>query len=126
MKLRHLFMINIVFAAFFGSACAIFPRFVFGLYGVTPQEAALWSARLVGGSILGFASLMWFGARSLSADTRKAIALALLVQDAICMIASIDFQLTGTVNSFGWLSIALYAVLTIGYAFFLFIKPNAA
>jgi hypothetical protein len=126
MKLRHLFMINIVFAAFFGITCAIFPRFVFWLYGVTPDGAALWSARLVGGSILGFATLMWFGARSLSADTRKAIAMALLVQDAVSLIASIDFQLTGTVNSFGWVSVALYGVLSIGYAFFLFIKPNAA
>jgi hypothetical protein len=126
MKLRHLFIINIFFATFFGISCSIFPRFVFRLYGIVPDEAAIWSARLVGGSILGFATLMWFGARSPSADSRKAIALALLIQDAVCFIASIDFQLMGKVNAFGWLSLALYGLLAIGYTFFLFVKPNTA
>ena len=126
MKLRHLFVINIWIAVFFGLSCAIFPGFVFWLYGVTPDEAALWSARLVGGSILGFATLMRFGAKSTSADSRKAIAFALLVQDAVGFIASIDFQLSGKVNAFGWLSLALYGLLTMGYAFFLFVKSDAA
>jgi len=124
MKLRHLFTINIFFAAFFGVSCTLFPRFVFWLYGLVPDDAAIWVTRLVGGSILGFATLMWFGMRAASVDTRRAIALALLVQDAIGCVASIVFQLTGKVNTFGWFSLALYGVLALAYAFFLFIRPK--
>jgi hypothetical protein len=88
MKLRRLFFINIFFAAFFGLSCTFFPRFVFQLYGVVPDEAAIWLARLVGGSILGLGTLMWFGTKTASVDTRKAIALALLIQDGIGCVAS--------------------------------------
>lgn len=122
MKLRHLFTINIFFALFFGIACTFFPRFVFQLYGVVPDEAAIWSARLVGGSILGFATLMWLGRSTTSVESQKAIALALLIQDAVGCIASVIFQLTGQVNIFGWFSLALYGILALAYAYFLIIQ----
>ena len=89
MKLRHLFIINIFFAAFFGLSCTLFPRFVFWFYGLVPDDIAIWATRLVGGSILGFGTLMWFGMKVASSDTRRAIAFALLVQDTICCAASL-------------------------------------
>lgn len=124
MKLRHLFIINIFLAIFFGVACALFPGFVFWLYGLVPDDAAIWVTRLVGGSILGYATLMWFGIRAAPVSARRAIALALLVQDAIGCIASVEFQLTGKVNLFGWFSLALYGVLALAYAYFLFVRPD--
>ena len=126
MKLRHLFIINLFFAAFFGLSCTLFPRFVFGLYDLVADDASIWVIRLVGGSILGFGSLMWFGMKATSVETRRAIALALLIQDAICCIASLLFQLTGKVNAFGWPSLALYGFLACGYALFLFVFPKAS
>jgi hypothetical protein len=124
MNLRHLFTMNFFFAVFFGLSCTFIPRFVFWLYGVVPDSAAIWTARLVGGSILGFATLMWFGRKATSIDTRRAIAIALLIQDVIGCIASVEFQMTETVNIFGWFSLALYGLLAFAYAFFLFIKPD--
>jgi len=123
MKLRHLFALNIFFAVFFGGSCTLFPHWVFSLYGLTPNDGGIWTARLVGGAILGFATLMWFGWKSASQEARRAIALALAVQDAIGCIASLDFQLSGTVNTFGWFSLALYGVLAIAYVIFLFARP---
>jgi hypothetical protein len=124
MKLRHLFLINIFFAAFFGLSCTLFPRFVFALYGLVPDEMAIWATRLLGGSILGLGTLMWFGSKTASVDSRRSIALALLIQDVIGCIGSILFQLTGKVNFFGWLSLALYGSLAVAYAFFLFTRPK--
>ncbi len=126
MKLRHLFLINIFCAAFFGVSCTFFSVFVFRLYGLVPDDAAIWVSRLAGGSILGFGTLMWFGMRTASANARRAIALALLIQDGICCVASILFQLTGKANAFGWLSLAVYGLLACGYAFFLFVLPRAS
>jgi hypothetical protein len=124
MKLRHLFAINFVIAVFFGLSCALLPRWVFQLYGVAYDDAAIWSARLVGGSILGYATLMWFGFRAASIEARRAIALALLVQDGIGFIASMEIQLSGGVNAFGWISSALYAFLALAYAYFFFIRKQ--
>ena len=124
MRLQHLFTINIFFAIFFGGLCSLFPRRVFNLYGLAPDNAAIWTARLVGGSILGFATLMWFGQKTKSIDSRRAIAFALFIQDVIGCIASVEFQFSETVNNFGWFSLALYGILAIAYAFFLFVKPE--
>jgi hypothetical protein len=93
MKLHHLFAINIFFAIFFGGTCTFFPHFVFSLYNLTPDVAAIWVSRLAGASILAFATLMWFGMRTTAIDSRKAIAIVLIVQDSIGCIASLIFQL---------------------------------
>jgi hypothetical protein len=124
MKLHHLFIVNIFVAIFFGGSCTLFPHFVYSLYNVFPDGAAIWACRLTGGSILGFATLMWFGIKTSSAESRRAIAIALLVQDTIGFIASLVFQIKDEVNIFGWLSLALYGILALAYAYFLFIRPD--
>jgi hypothetical protein len=123
MKLRHLFTVNLFIAAFFGISCALFPVWALHLYGLAPDDAAIWTTRLVGGSILGFATLMWFGRKSPDGDARRAIALALIAQDAIGFIASLEVQLKGGMNAFGWSNPILYALLTLAYAYFLFVRP---
>jgi hypothetical protein len=124
MKLRNLFIVNIFIAIFFGGSCTFFPHFVYSLYNVVPDEAAIWASRLTGGSILGFATLMWFGIKAASSESRRAIAIALLVQDTVGFVASIIFQLKEEVNAFGWVSLALYGVLALAYAYFIFIRPG--
>lgn len=126
MKLKHLFTINIFFALFFGVTCAFFAGWALQLYGLPQDVGALWTTRLAGGSILGFATLMAFGRRSESQKTRRAIALALLVQDGVGFVASLLAQLSGSVNALGWSNPILYGLLTLGYAYFLFARTNAS
>jgi hypothetical protein len=125
MKLRQLFTINLVIAVFFGLSCFLLPRQLFQLYGLELDESGVWVTRLVGGSILGYATLMWFGRRTTSTDARRAIAIALLVQDTIGFIASLEIQSSGVIGITGWSNLLLYGLLAIGYAYFIFIKPNS-
>ncbi len=124
MKLRHLFTLNIFFAAFFGVTCTLFPAWVLGLYDLASSDAAIWMTRLVGGSILCFATLFWFGRRVADGNARRAIALALFVNDSVGTVASLEIQLWGSANVLGWSNPILYALLTLGYAYFLFIRPK--
>jgi hypothetical protein len=124
MKLRQLFAVNLVIAIFFGLSCFLLPRQLFQLYGLELEESGVWVTRLVGGSILGYATLMWFGRRTTSTDARRAIAIALLVQDTIGFIASLEIQLSGVMGIIGLSNPLLYGLLAIGYAYFIFIKPN--
>jgi hypothetical protein len=126
MKLQHLFTINLVFAIFFGISCSLFAGWVLQMYGLVPDDGAIWTTRLVGGSILGFATLMWFGRKSTSVDARRAIALALLIQDTVGFVASMEIQLSGSVNTIGWSSPILYGFLALGYAYFLYIRPSSS
>ncbi len=126
MKLKHLFTINILFAVFFGVSCAFFAGWALRIYGLSPDAGALWTTRLVGGSILGFATLMWFGRRTESKEARRVIALALFVQDTVGFVASLAIQLGGRINALGWSNPALYGALALGYAYFLFINPKTS
>lgn len=126
MKLKHLFSINIFFALFFGVTCAFFAGWALQLYGLPQDVGALWTTRLAGGSILGFATLMWFGRKSDSVKARRAIALALFIQDSVGFAASLMIALSGSVNARGWSTSILYALLALGYAYFAFISPDRA
>ena len=126
MNLQTLFKINFVIALFFGVSCGIFASWVLKLYGIEPTSALIWTTRLAGGSILGFSSLMWFGAGAASYETRRVIAFALLIQDMFGLIASLEILLSGSINILGWSNPFIYGLLAVGYAYFLFIKPSGS
>ncbi len=126
MKLKHLFAVNIFFSIFFGVSCAFFAGWVIRLYGLAPDVGSLWTTRLIGGAILGFASLMWFGIKTAAIEARRAIALALFIQDVVGFAASLLAQLSGSMNALGWSNPLLYGILALAYACFLFAKPDAA
>jgi hypothetical protein len=126
MRLKHLFTINLFFAIFFGLTCAFFAGWALRIYGLVPDAGALWTTRLAGGSILGFATLMWFGRKSASVEARRAIALALLIQDSVGFAASLMIQLGGSINALGLSNPVLYGFLALSYAYFLFVRPSAS
>jgi ferric-dicitrate binding protein FerR (iron transport regulator) len=124
MHLRRLFAVNLVFALFFGLTCTFAAGRICAVYGLTADTAALWTTRLLGGSLLGFATLMWFGWRSAPPEARRAIARALLVQDCVGLGASLLAQASGELTATGWSNIGLYGLLAIAYAGFLFLAPG--
>lgn len=125
MKLKHLFMINLFIAIPIGLSCVFVPGWTVRLYGLIPDEGKIWITRLIGGSILGYASLMWFGKSSGSFKMRRAIALALFIQDIVGLAGSLEIQLSGNINVLGWpLNILTYGFLAFGYAYFYFINPG--
>ena len=86
--------------------------------------AAICMIRVVGSSILGFATLMAYGRTSASAEAHRVIALALMVQDLVGALAFLEIQLRGIVNALSWLNSILYALLALGYAWFRFVHPQ--
>jgi len=125
MKLKHLFLINLFIAIPIGLYCVLIPGWAIKLYGMVPDDGKIWVTRLVGGSILGYASLMWFGRNSGSYKARRAIALALLIQDIVGFAGSMEIQLTGNINFLGWpLNVLTYGLLALGYGYFYFVKPE--
>jgi hypothetical protein len=124
LKLRHLFSINLIISIFFGLTCSQLPHQLFKLYGLQLDEAGVWAARLVGGSILGYATLIWFGRGTASIDARKAIAIALLVQDVLGLMASLEIQFSGVMGWIGWSNPILNLLLSLGYAYFVLLMPS--
>ncbi len=78
---------------------------------------------LYGASLCGNFLLTWFARNAADSDARQAIILDLLVHDAIGLVATLIFQLSGGMNILGWSIVAIYLFLTLGYGYFYLAKP---
>jgi hypothetical protein len=126
MKLRHIFTVNVVCAAFFGLTCLLVPRWLFSLYGSELGEAGVYMTRLGGAAYLAFATLTWLARNAEAKETRLNLALALFIQDIIGLAVSLHGQFTGVMNLVGWSTVLVYLFLALGYGYFRFVKPSAA
>ena len=123
MKLNTLMVINAIVAAVFGIAFVLVPAQVIPLYGITVDAPLKFVGQLYGVSLVGFAFLTWSARNATDSDARRAIVLALFVSDGVGFIVALIGQLAGVVNSFGWLTVALYLLLALGFGYFQFARP---
>jgi hypothetical protein len=126
MKASYVFAGAALVAAIFGVAFLLAPGQTMALYDVTLDEAGLFIARLLGAAFLGFAVINWLVRDAAPSRERQAIALALFVSLGLGFVASLMAQLAGIANSLGWLTVALYLVFSLGFAWVRFMGEGAA
>ena len=81
-------------------------------------------ARLVGAGYFGYGFLLWavhglLTADSIPTEKSRRVVLALLLSNIIGLFVAITQQLQVWVNLAGWITILIYAILTLGYSIFL-------
>ena len=132
MKLYHLIQINAILFLALGIAFALYGPIVIDTYGMLDisgaDGAAYWFtasfARLLGAGLFGYGFLLWavtdLTARGfLPAENRQRIVLALLLANIVGLFVAVTQQWQIWVNLAGWVTIAVYTLLTLGYAYFL-------
>ncbi|MGD8540188.1 MAG: hypothetical protein PVI66_15860 [Candidatus Aminicenantes bacterium] len=119
MKLNTLFIITAILGLFFGLLTVLIPTGFSEFYGGTLTDAGKFDTQLLGAAYLGFAFLLFFALKAKEAAARKAIVIGSLVHFVIGFIISLKWQLAGTVNVWGWSTVAIFALLCLGYLYFL-------
>lgn len=122
MNLSFLMTINAVVAAIFGLGFVLAPGQTLSYYGISPDAAFSLVAQLFGSALIGFAVLTWSARNAAASDARKAIVLALFISDGIGFILSVIGQIQGVPNALGWLNVAIYLLLALGFGYFQFTK----
>ena len=124
--MRTLFIVNSIVAILFGLGFVLIPSTVVDYYGVELSDAGLYVAQLLGAAFIGFAFLTWFAKDSRESSARRAILLAMLVSDAIGFVVALLMQIAdpAIVNSLGWLTVAIYLLLALGWGYFYFLQPS--
>jgi hypothetical protein len=125
MKLRTLMVINAVIAGLFGIAFLIVPWQVLSLYGVQPSPVLNYLGQLFGAALFTFAVLSWEARKAVASDARKAIVWALFIGDGIGFIVALMGQLNHVVNALGWLTVAIYLLLVVGFGYFNYAKSSS-
>ena len=119
MKLNSLFIINGILGLFFGFLIVLIPGGFYAFYGGELTAFGKEAAQLQGAAYLGFAMLLFFACKASDAKGRRAIVIGLLVHFIIGFIVSLKGQLAGIGNAWGWSTIAIFGLLSLGYLYFL-------
>ena len=98
------------------------------LYGVSLADpSAVFVAQLFGAGLLIYCFVAWFARDAEDSTARRAIVLGFFITGIIGFIVSLLGQLSGVMNTLGWLVVGLYLVLIgIGYGYFYFIGADTA
>ncbi len=123
MSLSLMMTVNAIVAAVFGLAFVIAPGQAAALYGITADAQFRYLAQLFGTALVGYAVLTWMAHNAPASDTRKAIVLALLISEALGFVLALLGQLAGVVNSVGWLTVAIYLLLAVGFGY-QYLRPS--
>ncbi|MFX0094779.1 MAG: hypothetical protein ACFFBD_23785, partial [Candidatus Hodarchaeota archaeon] len=80
--------------------------------------------RLFGAAIVLVTFITWGASRISDIEARRVIAISLLVYTTLGAVITVLGQLAVTWNLFGWSSVLTYVIFVIGYAYFIFIRPE--
>jgi hypothetical protein len=122
MKLKTLMIINTIVAIVFGVTFVIVPAHIYSLYDITANEQLIYMGRLFGATLIGFALLTWLAKNATDSDARRAIVYALFTADCIGFVVALIGQIGNVVNALGWLTVAIYLLLALGFGYFQFFK----
>ncbi len=128
MKLKHLFIVHSVVALLHGGGFVLAPKLFMSLYGVSLADPeATFVARLFGAALLIYCFVAWLARDAEESAARRAIVLGFFLSGIVGFIVSLQGQLSGVMNAFGWLVVGLYLVVAgVGYGYFYFIAPDTS
>ena len=115
MSLRNLLIVNAFLATFHGLGFLLIPTTLLGLYQIEAGSGAQLMGQLFGAELIVVAVITWLGRNLTDAPALRAIVLGNLLADIAGTVVSIKAVLSGTTGPAGWLAVAIYGLLAIGY-----------
>jgi hypothetical protein len=82
-------------------------------------------ARFAGSAFICLAPLTWLARNFPDARVRRALVVSIFPTFAIGFVVALLAQLSGLMNSLGWLYVTLPLLFTLGYGYFLFNRSAA-
>jgi hypothetical protein len=131
-KLSNLVLFNAILFVILGIAFALYGPIMINTYGIlefTEADGGIYwftasFARLAGAALFGYGFLLWalndlLKYNSQHHESTRKVILALLLSDILGLFVAVTQQWQVWINYAGWVTIGVFALLTIGYAYFL-------
>ena len=116
MKLGSLLSATAALALSFGLSFLLVPYMALAAYGITEVSSAhRYAIQWFGAALVAIAMLDWAARHAADSEARRAIVLANLVHSVLGVGLAVAGVLQGTVNAFGWVSVAIYALLVVAF-----------
>ena len=125
MKLKTLFVINVVVCVVFGLAFVFAPVQTISLYGNDAVGGQFkYVGQLFGSALFTFGVMSWLARNSSESNARNAIILSFCIGDFVGFVIALISQLGGVVNALNWSTVAIYLLLALGFGYYQFLKPG--
>jgi hypothetical protein len=126
MKLNILMVLNAIVAGVFGIAFVLVPKWLVSQYGVTADAPLTYMAQLFGAALIALAVATWMARNATDSTARQAIIVGLATGNTVGFVVALIGQLGAVVNALGWLTVVIYFVLALGFAYFVVRGPAPA
>jgi hypothetical protein len=123
MKLNFWLGLKAVIVALFGVGFVALPEWMGSVYGMTLNPQGALMGRLFGTVFIFEALILWLGKNFPWPEAQK-IVIAGLVSNIIGFVVCLLATVNGTWSALGWLSVGLFLVFGLVFAYFLFIKKS--
>ena len=121
MKVKHMMLIKAIVCLVFGVGMLVAPAWLMGLYDMDLGEAGVYMTRLLGASFLLLTLLLGLASQAGPSEARRAIAIGVIAGDLLGFVVALIGQISGAANALGWLTVALYLLLALGFAYAQFV-----
>jgi len=123
MKLNLWMAAKAIVVLLFGLGFILAPAFLASIYGMKLDPAGALMARLFGTAFILESIVLWFARNgAISEKPVRGVVIAVVVSNAIGVIVTLLATLAGVWNALGWLSVGLYLVFGLAFAYYLFKK----
>jgi hypothetical protein len=123
-RLRSLLLLAGVIALAFGLGFLLAPRAMLALYGVPADPAIVLVSRFFGAALVQLGLVLYLIRDVSDLRTQRGVVIGSFLGSVAGLVVALTGQFWGVVNQFGWSSVAIYALLTLGYGSFVFGRPS--
>ncbi len=127
MRLSSWMTAKAIVVVIFGIGFVVIPEALGSIYGLTLDSAGALMARLFGTAFIFESVVLWLARNEHPSEPAvRAIMLGVMGSNAIGFVVTLVATLSGIWNMLGWLSVLLYLVFGLGFAYIFQLGRRAA
>ena len=123
MRLSTLLFIAGLIALVFGLGFLLAPRPMLTLYGVADDPSVVLMARFFGAALVQLGVVLYLIRDVGDPRTQRGVVIGSFFGSVAGLVVALTGQFWGLVNQLGWSTVAIYALLTLGYGSIMFGRP---
>ena len=123
MNLRTFLTIAAIVALVYALGSILMPAFMATTYGFGTSASEILLTRFFGVELLVLGVIYWLAKDFTGANARPLIT-GSLIGNSVGTVFALMGTLNGVMNSLGWLAVAVYLLLALGFAYFQFMAPT--
>ncbi|WKZ37244.1 MAG: hypothetical protein QY332_04790 [Anaerolineales bacterium] len=123
LKLQYLYLLNSGLSLIFALGLLFMTPTLLSLFGLNENAATRLLAQFIGAGLIVSGLVTLLAREVTDLQARAAINYAHLIAGVLAMVITLNAILTGVMSGAGYLPVAVFVILAIGFAYFQFFRP---